>query len=211
MINVMILDSHILFRECLVCLLEKNNLIKNIYEATDLLEARDILETFNIDIVILDITVECDGLKLIDYVKTSKVNTKLLVLSSLRDNDTIVKINDLDIDGFILKSTNSNEFFNAIDGILSGKKYIQSELIPIINNYLIKKDMDSEKINLLTTRELQILKMISHGGKNIEIANKMNISERTVKNHLSHIFEKIEVKDRTQAAVFAIRNNIIEL
>ena len=115
------------------------------------------------------------------------------------------------IDGFILKSTNSNEFFNAIDGILSGKKYIQSELIPIINNYLIKKDMDSEKINLLTTRELQILKMISHGGKNIEIANKMNISERTVKNHLSHIFEKIEVKDRTQAAVFAIRNNIIEL
>lgn len=76
---------------------------------------------------------------------------------------------------------------------------------------MIEKNKDEGKINTLTRRELQVLKLLAIGMYNKEIAEKLEISERTVKNHVSNIFKKLEVTDRTQAAVFAIRNNMIQL
>ena len=76
---------------------------------------------------------------------------------------------------------------------------------------MIEKDKDGAKIDLLTRRELEVLKLLAVGMYNKEVAEKLDISERTVKNHVSNIFKKIEVTDRTQAAVFAIRNNLVEV
>jgi len=76
---------------------------------------------------------------------------------------------------------------------------------------MVDRDTDAVKIESLTRRELEVLKNLSYGMYNKEIAEKLNISERTVKNHISNIFKKIEVTDRTQAAVFAIRNNLITI
>lgn len=76
---------------------------------------------------------------------------------------------------------------------------------------MLDRDSDSSKIESLTRRELEVLKMLSYGTYNKEIAEQLNISERTVKNHVSNIFKKIGVTDRTQAAVFAIRNNLITI
>lgn len=211
MINVILVDSHKLFRESLTCLLEKDNLIKVVSEADNFLDIKLSIDSMDADIIIFDIDKSCNGIELIEYVKRKNISAKLLVLSSIDDNEIIVKINNYETDGFLLKSTDSVELIGAINSIMSGRRYVQSTLIPVINNYLIKRDMDSDKINSLTSRELQILKMIASGKKNIEIANNMTITERTVKNHISHIFDKIEVKDRTQAAVFAIRNSIVEL
>lgn len=95
--------------------------------------------------------------------------------------------------------------------VLEGESYIQSSLIPALNSRLIARDVDKEKIDSLTKRELEVLVQVANGMFNKEIANTLNISERTVKNHLSNIFRKIEVSDRTQAAVFAIKNDIIKL
>ena len=94
---------------------------------------------------------------------------------------------------------------------MDGNNYIQSDLIPLLNSKMIARDSDSEKIKLLTKRELEILINLSSGMFNKEIGEKLNISERTVKNHISSVFKKIEVVDRTQAAVFAIRNNLIHI
>jgi len=76
---------------------------------------------------------------------------------------------------------------------------------------LLNRDTDQDKITLLTNRELEVLVQVANGMFNKEIATNLNISERTVKNHISNIFKKIDVSDRTQAAVFAIKNNIIKL
>jgi len=84
-------------------------------------------------------------------------------------------------------------------------------LIPALNNRLANRDIDKDKIDSLTTRELEVLIKVANGMLNKEIATSLNISERTVKNHISNIFKKIDVSDRTQAAVFAIKNNIITL
>ena len=99
----------------------------------------------------------------------------------------------------------------AILAVVNGDNYIQPRLIPVLNSKMIDRDKDVMKIESLTRRELEVLKNLSIGMYNKEIAEKLDISERTVKNHISNIFKKIEVTDRTQAAVFAIRNNLITI
>lgn len=99
----------------------------------------------------------------------------------------------------------------AIKHIYQGETYIQPDLIPALNSRLIHRDEDQEKIDALTRRELEVLKLVAKGHFNKEIAIQLDISERTVKNHISSIFRKIDVSDRTQAAVFAIKNNLIKI
>ena len=94
---------------------------------------------------------------------------------------------------------------------MQGETYIQPSLVPALNSRLVSRDIDKEKINSLTKRELEVLIEVANGMFNKEIATSLNISERTVKNHISNIFKKIDVSDRTQAAVFAIKNDLIKL
>ena len=95
--------------------------------------------------------------------------------------------------------------------VYSGETYIEPSLMPLLNSSLAERDVLKEKVSDLTRREMEVLKMIASGAFNKEIALTLNISERTVKNHVSNIFKKIGVSDRTQAAVFAIKNNIISI
>ena len=106
---------------------------------------------------------------------------------------------------------NGIEVLQDINCIMQGETYIQPSLVPALNNRLVSRDIDKEKINSLTKRELEVLIEVANGMFNKEIATSLNISERTVKNHISNIFKKIDVSDRTQAAVFAIKNNLIKL
>ena len=123
----------------------------------------------------------------------------------------LLKAIDIGVDGYILKDSESAELKKAINYVYNGESYIQSSLIPSLNSRLVNRDMDKEKIESLTKRELEVLIQVANGMFNKEIAVILSISERTVKNHISNIFKKIEVSDRTQAAVFAIKNNLIQL
>ena len=95
--------------------------------------------------------------------------------------------------------------------MIEGETYIQPSMIPLLNSKMVERNVDKEKIALLTRREMEVLKLLSVGLYNKEIGEKLSISERTVKNHISSIFKKIEVTDRTQAAVFSIRNKLIDI
>ena len=92
-----------------------------------------------------------------------------------------------------------------------GEKFIQPSLIPLLNSKLIARDLDAEKMDRLSKREIEVLKLVAVGMFNKEIGKKLGISERTVKNHMSSIFKKIDSSDRTQAAVFAIRNGLVDV
>ena len=125
--------------------------------------------------------------------------------------DYLIKAVDIGVDGYIVKDSGSVELKKAINSIMSGENYIQPNLIPALNKRLVARDSDQDKIDLLTNREIEVLIQVANGMFNKEIANSLGISERTVKNHVSNIFKKIDVNDRTQAAVFAIKNDIIKL
>ena len=143
--------------------------------------------------------------------KDRKSKVKVLVLTAHNETEYLMKAVDIGINGYVLKESESAELKKAIFTIADGETYIQPSLIPALNSKMIQKHEDELKIDALTKREMEVLKEMSVGKFNRDIAKEMKISERTVKNHISSIFKKLEVTDRTQAAVFAIRNNIIQI
>lgn len=152
-----------------------------------------------------------NGLEVLKALKDRKSKVKVLVLTGHNETEYLVKAVDIGINGYVLKDSESAELKKAIFTIADGETYIQPSLIPALNSKMIQKNEDELKIDALTKREMEVLKEMSVGKFNRDIAKEMKISERTVKNHISSIFKKLEVTDRTQAAVFAIRNNIIQI
>ena len=152
-----------------------------------------------------------NGIEVLEELKVSKPDLKILILTVHGEVEYLIKAIDIGADGYIMKDSESSELKRAINEILSGEKYIQPSLIPMLNNKLANRDIDKDKLNSLTNRELEVLVQVANGMFNKEIAINLNISERTVKNHISNIFKKIDVSDRTQAAVFAIKNNLVKI
>lgn len=211
-ISVMIADDHSMIREGLKNLLELDGDIQVIAEAEDGVDCLHKLEIYNPDVLLLDINMpNMNGLEVLENMKSQKMNIKVLVLTVHNEVEYLMKAIDIGVNGYILKDSESVELKKAIFAVNSGETYIQPSLIPSLNSKMVEKNKDYEKIHCLTNRELEVLKLLSFGMFNKEIAEKLSISERTVKNHVSNIFKKLDVTDRTQAAVFAIRNNLIEI
>ena len=211
-VKVMITDDHKMIREGLKQLLELEGDLKVIEEAENGLDCLEKLKANKPDILLLDINMpKMNGIQTLEVIKEKKIDIKVLILTVHGEVEYLLKAVDIGVDGYILKDADSAELRKAIFTVIEGNNYIQSDLIPLLNSKMITRDIDNEKIKLLTKRELEILIHLSSGMFNKEIADKLHISERTVKNHVSSIFKKIEVSDRTQAAVFAIRNNLIRV
>lgn len=211
-INVMIADDHSLIREGLKQLLEFDGTIKVVGEASNGVECLDKLNTYSPDVLLLDINMpEMNGIEVLKKMKDANSKIKVLILTVHNEMDYLMKAVDIGVDGYILKDSESSELKKAISAVKDGENYIQPSLIPALNNQLVNRDTDKDKISSLTNREHEVLVQVANGMFNKEIAMNLNISERTVKNHISNIFKKIDVSDRTQAAVFAIKNNIIKL
>lgn len=214
MIKIMLIDDHKMVREGFRKLLEFDSDCKVVMEAGNGKEALSLLcESDNKpDLIIVDINMpEMNGVDFLKCLKKKKWNTKVLVLTSNIDIDFLVTCIDLDINGYLLKSSDSVELLKAVHHISLGDRYIQPSLIPLLNAKLMARDMETDKFNKLSDREIDVIKYVALGLLNKEIGEKMGISERTVKNHLSNIFKKIDCTDRTQAAVFAIRNGLVKI
>lgn len=209
-VKVMIADDHLLIREGIRQLLEFDGSIDVIAEAGDGEECIRMLRKIQPDVLLLDINMpKKNGIETLREIHERGMKIKILILTVHNEVEYLIKAVDLGVDGYILKDSGSEELKRAIHAVMRGESYIQPELIPALNSRLIHRDVDKEKIASLTRRELDVLIQVSNGLFNKEIATNLSISERTVKNHLSNIFRKLDVADRTQAAVFAIRNNIV--
>ncbi len=211
-ISIMITDDHSMIREGLKSLLELDDDIKVIAEAVDGRDCLDKLDVYKPDVLLLDINMpNMNGLDVLKELKARKSKVKVLVLTVHNETEYLMKAVDIGINGYVLKDSESAELKKAIRAIMDGETYIQPSLIPALNAKRLERNEDEEKIDSLTRRELEVLKLLAIGMYNKEVAEKLEISERTVKNHVSNIFKKLEVTDRTQAAVFAIRNNLIKV
>lgn len=211
-VRVMIADDHSMIREGLKQLLELEGDFQVIEEACDGVECLEKLSKITPDILLLDINMpNMNGLEVLQKIKDKHMRVKVLVLTVHNEVEYLLKAVDIGINGYLLKDSESAELKKAILTVVNGEDYIQPSLIPLLNAKMIDRNKDNVKIESLTRREMDVLKLLAVGMYNKEVAEKLSISERTVKNHVSNIFKKIEVTDRTQAAVFAIRNNLITI
>lgn len=211
-IKVMLADDHALMREGIKHLLEFDGSIEVIEEANNGIECIEKLEKVDPDILLLDINMpDMNGIEVLEELKRQNKLIKVLMLTVHSEVEYLMKAIDIGANGYILKDSGSLELKQAINFIMTDGSYIQPSLLPALNSRLINRDIDKEKLESLTKREIEILTQVAGGMFNKEIANNLDISERTVKNHISNIFKKIDVSDRTQAAVFAIKNNVVKL
>ena len=210
--KIIIADDHSMVREGLKQLLELDGDVEVIAEANNGIECIDLLERLSPQVLLLDINMpKMNGLEVLEKVKEKNIDVKIIILTVHNEIEYLLKAVNIGIDGYMLKDSDSAELKKAIFHVIDGESYIQPSLIPMLNSKMIERDVDQTKIDSLTRRELEVLKLLSVGLYNKEIGKNLGISERTVKNHISNIFKKINVMDRTQAAVFALRNNLINV
>lgn len=211
-IKVMITDDHKMVREGIKQLLELKDSISVVGMASDGAECISALKDKKPDLLLLDINMPVkNGLDTLEEIKKSDLDVKVILLTVHNEVDYLLRAIEVGADGYVLKDSGSAELISAIEIVMGGDSYIQPDMIPMLNSKMISRNSDKEKMKNLTKRELEVLVLVSEGMFNKEIADMLSISERTVKNHISSIFKKIDVADRTQAAVFAIRNNLIHI
>lgn len=208
-IKIVIIDDHKMIREGLQQLLELDGEISVIGQAGDGYDGLSLIESTNPDVILLDINMpNMNGLEMLTELKKIKPDSRVLILTIHNEIDYLVKAIELGVNGYILKDSECSTLKKAIFTVYEGSTYIQPSLTP-----LIRKKAEEQKniFNTLTARELDVLRLLSSGMLNRDIANVLDISEKTVKNHVSNILKKLDVNDRTQAAVMAVKNNIVEL
>lgn len=211
-VKIMIADDFALIRDGIRNLLELDGSMKVIAEAKGGMDCLDKLRRVSPDILLLDINMpDKNGLDVLQEIREKSLPVKVMILTMHNEIDYLLRAIEIGADGYASKNIKFEELRKAIDLILDGENFIQKELLPLLNEKIEKKNEELDKIKSLTKRELEVLKSIAFGNSNREIAATLEISERTVKNHIFNIFKKIEVSDRTQAAVFAIRNDLISL
>jgi len=211
-INIMLVDDHAMIREGLKQLLELDGEIKVVSEAGDGESCLRQLEVYKPDVLLLDINMpKMNGLEVLYKIREKKINVKTIVLTVHTEIEYLLKAVDIGLNGYMLKDSDLEELKKAIVAVYEGETYIQPSMIPYMNSKTTINTTDQEFIDSLTRREYDVLKLLSVGMYNRDIGTKLEISERTVKNHISNIFKKINVNDRTQAAVFAIRNKIVDI
>lgn len=203
MINVMIADDHALWRQGLKQIIELEEDMKVIYQASDGEEAYNMTKEVSPDIILMDINMpKINGIKAAKMLKNDNPKNKIMFLTIYNDKEYLMEALKIGVEGYILKDANSDELIKAIRTILSGGVYIHPSLVNEIEN------LDEEECKKeLTEREMQILTLIAKGFSNKAIAEKLFLSEKTVKNHVYNIFRKLDVKDRTQAAIYLLKSN----
>lgn len=213
-ITVLIADDHALIREGIKQILELESDICVIGQANDGEEAFELAEKLNPDIILLDINMpNINGIEALRRFKDMGIKSKVIILTIHEDKEYILKTLKLGANGYMLKDSSANSLIEGIRRVAKGEKYIQSSVADLVS---ASRDDDSvdksiEQINSLTNREYEVLILIAEGLNNKDIAERLYISEKTVKNHVSNIFKKLDLNDRVQAAIFAYKNNIKKL
>lgn len=213
-IKIFIADDHSMVRQGLKQLLELGDEIEVIGQTGDGSTAVEDILRLKPDVALIDINMPViNGIEVTKILKEKKSKTKIVILTIHNEIEYLLKAIDEGADGYILKDSDFDILIEAIKTVNSNQSYIQSSMAVQLAKKLNEPNDDNYKkyINELTKREIEVLILITQGLLNKEIAQKLYISEKTVKNHVSNIFKKIGVNDRTQAAVFAIKHSIVDL
>lgn len=201
-VRVLIVDDHPVVRAGLASLLRRQAGIKLTGAAHSGEEALELLKRTSVDVMLLDLRMpSINGVDLLNLVKTYENRPKAIILSSYEYEEEIYQAVKAGARGYLSKNALREEIVAAIEEVVAGGTYFPQRIIQWIE--------EREARSSLSAREIEVLEMVSKGLTNKEIAQVLQISHYTVRNHINHITAKLQVADRTEAATVALRQGII--
>ena len=214
MINILIVDDQLIVRQGLKMIVENMNGMKVVGEAGNGKEAYEKCKWLKPDIVLMDIKMpEVDGVEATKRIKLAFHDINIIILTTFNDDEYIFEALKHGASGYLLKDAEPEKIEEAILEVKKGGALIQpnvaQKVVTRIQQLEKKKAGSNPKLKLLTERELEILRLIGVGKNNEEIALKLYISKGTVKNHISNMLIKLELRDRTQLAIIALKNDLV--
>ena len=216
-IRIVIADDHPIVRDGLRKLLSLEDDFEIVGEARDGREVLDTMQELDPDVLLLDLRMpNLDGLSTLQTLVQLKMKTRVIVLTASEDKNEFVQAMKLGCSGIVLKRTASEMIVKSIRKVCGGEIWLDSHTTATVMRQFVAPGefgggTDSGKTgerSALTTREREIVQYVSQGYKNKEMADKMFISEQTVKNHLHNIFDKLGVSDRLELALYAIHKGL---
>lgn len=220
-IKILIADDHALLREGIKNVLELESDFIVIGEAADGEETVRKATELAPDIILLDINMpRGNGLEVTRQITSFPILTKVIILTIHDDESYVLEVIRAGAVGYLLKDIEPGMLVKAIRLVYEGESFIYPTLASTLFSEInrmeerkldMAKPVESRKEERLTYREVEVLQLICQGLSNLEIAQNLFLSEKTVKNHLTNIFRKISVSDRTQAVLYALKHKIVEL
>lgn len=214
-VRIVIADDHTLFRQGLKQVLELEKDFTVVAEAASGDEAIEQAQAMDPDVVVLDVSMPGGGLEACAKLKQLMPKVGVLILTMHEDQEYLMRALKAGANSYLVKDVDSANLAEAIRAARDGRPYLHPKLAGLA---LMQVARGQERPGGraagdpgLTDREVEVLKLVGQGASNREIAASLFISEKTAKNHLTHIFEKLGVSDRTQAALYAVRAGLVKL
>ena len=211
-VRVLIADDQTLFRSGLAKLLEEDPRVEIIGQATDGADVIKRAAALKPDVVLMDIKMpNVDGIEATRTIASEHPEIKVLVLTTFDADSYVLQALRAGASGYVLKDSQPSAIISSILAVMSGERVMASAVANRVLDMVTGTTTPKEFYDGLTAREVEIIKLLAIGQANKQIAYKLHISEKTVRNHVSHMYEKLHIYDRSQAVLYAVRKGLVEL
>jgi DNA-binding NarL/FixJ family response regulator len=212
MIDILVVDDHPIVREGLVAILESQEDFNVVAEGNNGAEAMALYERHSPDVVMMDLQMpQTDGVQGIQGIRTHDPDAKIVVLTAYDTDERILQAVQAGARGYLLKGAPRDDIFRAIRVVHMGGSLLEPAVAGKLLSHVGGIMRGENKEDELTTRELDVLKLMAKGLRNKEIATELFITERTVKFHANSIYQKLDVNGRTEAVSRAIQRGIVKV
>jgi len=210
-VRVLIADDQTLFRSGLARLLNDDPRVEVVGEAVDGEDAARQATLLRPDVILMDIKMpNSDGVQATQRIMAENPAAKVLILTTFDTDSYVLQALKAGASGYVLKDSRVESIVSSIIAVVAGERVMSSSIANMVLDLLAGASNGKEFYDGLTARELEILKLLAAGIANKQIAFRLKISEKTVRNHVSNMYEKLNIADRAQAALYAVRKGLVE-
>ena len=210
--RVLVVDDQTLFRTGLTSLLSEDERVEVVGQAVDGADAVKQAAKVKPDVVLMDIKMpNIDGIEATRQITEMAPGTKVLILTTFETDSQVIQALKAGASGYVLKDSSAAAIISSIVAVMSGERVMASAVANRVLEMLTGTATPKEFYDGLTNREIEILKLLANGMANKQIAYRLKISEKTVRNHVSNMYEKLGIYDRSQAVLYAVKKGLVEV